>query len=129
MLDRIGIETGWRCAELSCGGGGIMDLLSVRGGPKGHVVGLDQQENSLAAGPEWRAGKRQLPSVGHIGQGSAGGKFRLRPPALCPDYRRPTRRDGRGRRAFAEAWWDHSAAGRQWYWYRLLSPHDAFYRL
>ena len=56
MLDRIGIETGWRCAELSCGGGGIMDLLSVRGGPKGHVVGLDQQENSLAAAQAWAGG-------------------------------------------------------------------------
>ena len=55
MLDRIGIETGGRCAELGCGAGGIMDLLSVRVGPPGQVVGLDQQESSLAAAQAWAA--------------------------------------------------------------------------
>ena len=53
MLNRIGIEAGWRCAELGCGAGRIMDLLSVRVGPTGHVVGLGQQESSLAAAQAW----------------------------------------------------------------------------
>lgn len=53
MLDRIGIEKGWRCADLGCGAGGILDLLSARVGPNGHVLGLDQQQSSLAAARAW----------------------------------------------------------------------------
>lgn len=41
MLDRIGVGPGWRCLDLGCGPGGIIDLLSVRAGPTGRVVGLD----------------------------------------------------------------------------------------
>jgi ubiquinone/menaquinone biosynthesis C-methylase UbiE len=41
MLDRIGVATGWRCLDLGCGPRGITDLLSVRVGPTGRVVGLD----------------------------------------------------------------------------------------
>ena len=41
MLDRIGVSSGWRCLDLGCGPGGIVDLLSVRAGPTGHVVALD----------------------------------------------------------------------------------------
>ncbi len=41
MLDRIGVGLGWRCLDVGCGPGGITDLLSVRVGPTGRVVGLD----------------------------------------------------------------------------------------
>lgn len=41
MLDQIGVKPGWRCLDVGCGPGGILDLLSARAGPMGHVVGLD----------------------------------------------------------------------------------------
>ena len=41
MLDHIGVAPGWRCLDLGCGPRGITDLLSVRVGPVGRVVGLD----------------------------------------------------------------------------------------
>jgi ubiquinone/menaquinone biosynthesis C-methylase UbiE len=41
MLERIGVSSGWRCLDLGCGPGGIVDLMSVRAGPTGQVVALD----------------------------------------------------------------------------------------
>jgi len=41
MLDRIGVRPGWRCLDLGCGPRGIVDLLGIRVGPTGRVVGLD----------------------------------------------------------------------------------------
>lgn len=41
MLDRIGVGAGWRCLDLGCGPGGIIELLSLRAGPTGRVVSLD----------------------------------------------------------------------------------------
>jgi len=41
MLDRIGVGPNWRCLDLGCGPGGIVELLSVRVGPTGRVVALD----------------------------------------------------------------------------------------
>jgi len=41
MLDRIGVAPGWRCLDLGCGPGGIVELLSLRAGPTGRVIGLD----------------------------------------------------------------------------------------
>jgi ubiquinone/menaquinone biosynthesis C-methylase UbiE len=41
MLDRIGVAPGWRCLDLGCGPAGIVELLSLRSGPTGRVVGLD----------------------------------------------------------------------------------------
>jgi ubiquinone/menaquinone biosynthesis C-methylase UbiE len=41
MLERIGVSSGWRCLDLGCGPGGIVDLMSVRASPTGQVVGLD----------------------------------------------------------------------------------------
>ena len=41
MLDRIGVSSGWRCLDLGCGPGGILELLSIRAGSAGRVVGLD----------------------------------------------------------------------------------------
>lgn len=41
MLERIGVAPGWRCLDLGCGPGGILELLSRRVGPEGRVVGFD----------------------------------------------------------------------------------------
>jgi ubiquinone/menaquinone biosynthesis C-methylase UbiE len=41
MLERIGVSAGWRCLDLGCGPGGIVDLLSVRAGSRGQVVAFD----------------------------------------------------------------------------------------
>ncbi len=48
MLDRIGVEPGWRCLDIGCGPGGITGLLSARVGIGGQVVGLDMNEEFLA---------------------------------------------------------------------------------
>ena len=41
LLDRIGIQPGWKCADLGCGPIGILRPLSLRVGEFGHVLGLD----------------------------------------------------------------------------------------
>jgi ubiquinone/menaquinone biosynthesis C-methylase UbiE len=44
MLDQIGVRPGWRCLDLGCGPGGITELMSVRAGANGQVVGLDRDD-------------------------------------------------------------------------------------
>ena len=41
LLDRIGVQPGWKCADLGCGPVGILRPLSLRVGGSGHVLGLD----------------------------------------------------------------------------------------
>jgi ubiquinone/menaquinone biosynthesis C-methylase UbiE len=41
MLDQIGVGPGWRCLDLGCGPGGIIELLSVLTGVTGRVIALD----------------------------------------------------------------------------------------
>lgn len=53
MLDRIGVEPGWRCLDLCCGIGGITDLLSRRVGPEGSVTGADIDPDKLAFARDW----------------------------------------------------------------------------
>jgi SAM-dependent methyltransferase len=53
MLDRIGVGPGWRCLDLGCGPGGILELLGARVGPTGRVVGLDADPVMLAAARAW----------------------------------------------------------------------------
>lgn len=48
MLERIGVEPGWRCLDIGCGPCGITNILSERVGPSGRVVGLDMDEKHLA---------------------------------------------------------------------------------
>lgn len=55
LLDRIGVEPGWRCLDLGCGVGGITDLLSPRVGPGGRVVGVDIDRDTVAAARAWAA--------------------------------------------------------------------------
>jgi ubiquinone/menaquinone biosynthesis C-methylase UbiE len=44
LLDNIGIERGWRAADFGCGPIGVLDLLSVRVGKTGEVVGIEREE-------------------------------------------------------------------------------------
>jgi ubiquinone/menaquinone biosynthesis C-methylase UbiE len=55
MLDRIGVEPGWRCLDLCCGTGGITDLLSRRIGLAGSVIGADMDPDKLAFARDWAA--------------------------------------------------------------------------
>ena len=48
MLDRIGVQPGWRCLDIGCGPRGITDLLSERVGPTGRVLGIDKDQEFLA---------------------------------------------------------------------------------
>jgi SAM-dependent methyltransferase len=43
LLDRIGIQPGWRVADVGCGPIGILNLLSEHVGPTGYVVGLERE--------------------------------------------------------------------------------------
>ena len=49
LFDRIGIEKGSRAIDLGCGPQGVLDLLSERVGPTGHVVGIERDQGALAA--------------------------------------------------------------------------------
>jgi len=40
-LDRFGIDTGWDCLEVGAGGGSIARFMSMRVGPRGHVLATD----------------------------------------------------------------------------------------
>lgn len=41
LLDLIGVQPGWRCADVGCGAVGHLALLSRRVGPEGQVIGVD----------------------------------------------------------------------------------------
>jgi SAM-dependent methyltransferase len=43
LLDHISVEPGSRAVDIGCGPIGIMDLLSVRVGPNGKVVGIERE--------------------------------------------------------------------------------------
>lgn len=47
MLDRFGSMQGWHCLDIGCGPRGITDLLSVRVGDGGRIVGLDMNADFL----------------------------------------------------------------------------------
>lgn len=49
MLDRIGVGAGWRCVDIGCGAGGILDLLAARVGSSGLSLGLDADPVLLEA--------------------------------------------------------------------------------
>ena len=55
LLERIAVAPGWRCVDLGCGAGGIVDLLSAAAGPSGEVVGLEREARSVAAARQWAA--------------------------------------------------------------------------
>ena len=43
LLDRIGLQPGWRAADMGCGPIGILDRLAERVGAAGHVVGVERE--------------------------------------------------------------------------------------
>lgn len=53
MLERIGVRPGWRCLDLGCGAGGILELMAARAEPGGLVVGLDADAGLLQAARDW----------------------------------------------------------------------------
>ena len=57
-LDRFGIDTGWDCLEVGAGGGSIARFMSMRVGPRGHVLATDINTDwiagSLSANAELR---------------------------------------------------------------------------
>lgn len=48
LLDRVGIEPGWRALDVGCGPIGIMDLLCNRVGDTGQTVGVDNDARMIA---------------------------------------------------------------------------------
>ncbi len=42
LLDRAGIQPGWRVIDVGCGPRGVLDLMAARVGPSGGVIGLEQ---------------------------------------------------------------------------------------
>jgi len=41
LFDRLGIEAGWSCLDVGCGGGDVTLELARRVGPRGRVLGVD----------------------------------------------------------------------------------------
>jgi len=50
LLDRIGIQPGWRTIDVGCGPLGVLDLLAERVGPDDEVVGLEREPSLVAMG-------------------------------------------------------------------------------
>jgi precorrin-6B methylase 2 len=69
LLDHIGIETGWKAADVGCGPIGVLALLSERVGPAGAVVGIER-ETRFADIARAEVAKRGLGNV-EIVQGDA----------------------------------------------------------
>lgn len=53
LLDRAGIEPGWKVIDLGCGPAGVLDLLAERVGPSGQVMGLDFNPANVARAREF----------------------------------------------------------------------------
>jgi SAM-dependent methyltransferase len=43
LLDQIGVEKGWRAADVGCGPIGVLDLLNDRVGVEGTVIGIERE--------------------------------------------------------------------------------------
>jgi len=50
LLDRLGVQPGWRVVDVGCGPLGILDLVAERVGPDGEVVGLEREARLVALG-------------------------------------------------------------------------------
>jgi ubiquinone/menaquinone biosynthesis C-methylase UbiE len=48
LFDHIGLGVGSRTIDLGCGPQGVLDLLSDRVGPTGHVIGIERNRKSAA---------------------------------------------------------------------------------
>lgn len=65
LLDHIGVERGWSCADLACGATGILAILARRVGAEGLVVGADTREELAreAQSSARAAGQNQVRAV------------------------------------------------------------------
>ncbi|TDT41679.1 methyltransferase family protein [Halospina denitrificans] len=54
MLDRIGVGSGWACADMGCGGAGILGPMSRRAGDSGSVLGFDSDPGLLDSAAAYR---------------------------------------------------------------------------
>jgi ubiquinone/menaquinone biosynthesis C-methylase UbiE len=48
FLSRVGVEEGWRCLDVGCGGGQVTLALARTVGPGGRAEGIDIDEDALA---------------------------------------------------------------------------------
>lgn len=48
LLDQLGIQPGWRVADVGCGPIGVLDMLADRVGPTGMVVGIEREARFAA---------------------------------------------------------------------------------
>ncbi len=55
MFDRIGVRSGGRAIDIGCGPQGVLDLLSERVGSTGLVVGIERDDESVAAARQFVA--------------------------------------------------------------------------
>ncbi len=62
LLDQIGIRQGHRAVDIGCGPQGILDLLSIRVGTTGQVVGVEQNEATVQLAKQFVA-RQQLSNV------------------------------------------------------------------
>ena len=62
LLDRLGLQPGWRVVDVGCGPLGILDLLAERVGPHGQVIGPEREARLVAMG-EMLLKQRDLPNV------------------------------------------------------------------
>lgn len=69
LLDRVGVQPGWRAVDVGCGPLGVLDLLADRVGRDGEVVGLERDSRLIALG-ETLLRLRDLPRV-RFAQGDA----------------------------------------------------------
>ncbi len=53
LFDLVDVRPGWACADLGCGGMGVLGPLSRRVGPGGRVVGVENDAKQLAAVREY----------------------------------------------------------------------------
>lgn len=65
LLDRIGVQPGWRAIDIGCGPLGILDRLSERVGPHGTVIGLEREPRFAAMG-RTIAAERGLANVEYV---------------------------------------------------------------
>ena len=50
LLDRIGMQPGWKAIDVGCGPLGILDLLADRVGPASEAVGLERESRLVEMG-------------------------------------------------------------------------------
>ena len=62
LLDRVGVQPGWRVVDVGCGPLGILNLLAERVGLHGEVVGLEREASLVAMG-EMLFELRELPNL------------------------------------------------------------------